>query len=456
MSVTVRFAPSPTGLLHIGNIRTAILNWLFARKAGGRFILRFDDTDVERCREEYVVAIRRDMEWLGLRWDEEVRQSERTARYDAVADQLRAAGRLYPCYETADELQRKRSRQRARGLPPIYDRAALRLSEDDRRRLQSEGRKPHWRFRLSNTPNSESLTPEPTPVTWLDMIRGEQTIDLGSLSDPVLIRADGSYLYTFTSVVDDIDFAISHIIRGEDHVTNSGVQMDLFAALGATPPQVGHHSLLVAADGQALSKRLGALSIESLREEGLEPMAVASHAALIGTSDPIEPHNTMAELVELFSLSKISTAPARFDPAELAALNAKLLHRLPFADVADRLAGLGIEDGEAFWLAVRGNLQKFDDVKVWSEVVAGEIRPVIEDQAFLRTAAELLPQEPWNEATWSEWTNALKAATGAKGKALFHPLRLALTGREAGPEMKALLPLIGRERTLARLGGATA
>lgn len=453
MSVTVRFAPSPTGLLHIGNIRTAILNWLFARKAGGRFVLRFDDTDLQRSKEEYVEAIRRDLDWLGLTWDEEARQTDRIARYDAVAEELKAAGRLYPCYETADELERKRTRQLARGLPPIYDRSALRLSEEDRLKLESEGRTPHWRFRLANTANTDSLAPQPTPVTWTDMIRGEQTVDVGSLSDPVLIRADGSYLYTFTSVVDDVDLAISHIIRGEDHVTNSGVQIELFAALGAKPPEFGHHSLLVAADGQALSKRLGALSIASLREEGLEPLAVASHAALIGTSDPIEPHTDMGELVDLFATSKISTAPARFDPAELAALNAKFLHQLPFAAAAARLRKLGIEASEEFWLAVRGNLQKFDDAKDWWQVVAGEIHPVIEDHEFLRKAAELLPPEPWSEATWSEWTGAVKSATGVKGKALFHPLRLALTAREAGPELKLLLPLIGRRRALARLTG---
>jgi len=456
MSVTVRFAPSPTGLLHIGNIRTAILNWLFARKAGGRFLLRFDDTDLQRSKEEYVEAIRRDLEWLGLTWHQEVRQSARTDRYDAAADALRAAGRLYACYETSDELERKRARQRARGLPPIYDRSALRLAHEDRNRLESEGRTPHWRFRLANTTGPESLEPKSAPVTWNDLIRGEQTVDLGSLSDPVLIRADGSYLYTFTSVIDDIDLGISHVIRGEDHVTNTGVQLELFSALGAKAPEFGHHSLLVAADGSALSKRLGALSIASLRESGLEPMAVASHAALIGTSDPIEPHIEMRELVELFDTSKISTAPARFDPAELATLNAKQLHHMPFADVHERLSALGIDASEDFWFAVRGNLETFEDVKIWWQVAAGEIVPVIEDKGFIEKAAERLPMEPWSEATWSEWTNAVKAATGAKGKALFHPLRLALTGREAGPELKGLLPLIGRERAAARLKGETA
>lgn len=456
MSVTVRFAPSPTGRLHIGNIRTAILNWLFARKEGGRFLLRFDDTDVQRSREEFVEAIRHDLQWLGLTWDEEARQSARTDRYDAVAAQLKAAGRLYACYESADELDRKRARQLARGMPPIYDRAALRLSADDRQRFESEGRVPHWRFRLNNTSEPDSLTPQPTVVSWTDMIRGEQSVDLGSLSDPVLIRADGSYLYTFTSVIDDIDFGISHIIRGEDHVTNSGVQIELFESLGATPPQFGHHSLLVAADGQALSKRLGALSIASLRDDGLEPMAVTSHAALIGTSDPIEPHRDIADLVARFATTKISTAPARFDPAELATLNARLLHEMPFADVKDRLRDAGMTANEAFWLAVRGNLHKFDEVRDWWQVVAGEVEPVIEDEEFIRQAAELLPQEPWDESTWAEWTNAVRRATGAKGKALFHPLRLALTGREAGPELKALLPLIGRARVSARLAGQRA
>ncbi len=456
MTTHVRFAPSPTGRLHIGNIRTAVLNVLLTRKAGGTFLLRLDDTDTERSTEEFAASIREDLTWLGLTWDRLEKQSDRTSRYEAEADRLRASGRLYPCYETEDELDRKRKRQMGRGLPPTYDRTALRMTAAEKARFEAEGRRPHWRFRLANTDRMEAsavdaLTPQPTIVSWNDLIRGDQIVDVGSLSDPVLIRADGSYLYTFTSVVDDIDFGITHIVRGEDHVTNSGVQIQIFEALGAAPPALAHHSLLIGADGQALSKRLGALSIAGFREAGLEPMAVVSHAALVGTSDAIEPHRTFAELVELFDLSKISTAPGRFDLEELHGLNAKLLHQLPFEDVADRL-GASRAGGAAFWDAVRGNLTLLSDAEVWWQIATGDIKPVIEDAAVTSQAASLLPAEPWDLSTWNRWTDAVKAATGAKGRALFHPLRLALTGRDAGPELKFLLPFIGAERARARLG----
>ncbi len=331
MPVTVRFAPSPTGRLHVGNIRTALLNWLFARQAGGEFWLRLDDTDLQRSTEEFADGIRRDLEWLGLGWTREERQSARKERYEAAVAKLKKLGRLYPCYETEDELDRKRKRQLARGLPPTYDRSALRLTDAERAAFEAEGRKPHWRFRLANS--EDGLTPLPTIVSWNDLIRGDQTVDVGSLSDPVVIRADGSFLYTFTSVVDDAEFGITHVIRGEDHVTNTGVQLQLFEALESDPPAFGHHSLLIGADGQALSKRLGALSIESLRESGLEPLAIASYTALIGTSDAIAPHASLDELAEIFGFDKISTAPARFDPDELKALNAKLLHATPYAQV---------------------------------------------------------------------------------------------------------------------------
>ncbi len=455
MHPIVRFAPSPTGRLHIGNIRTAVLNWLYALKCGGTFILRLDDTDRERSTAEFADGIRADLRWLGLHWSREERQSDRTALYDAAAARLRAAGRLYPCFETEDELDRRRKRQMAMGRPPIYDRAALKLDAAERDRLEAEGRRPHWRFRLANT-EGDSLAPLPTIVLWNDLIRGDQTVDAGSLSDPVLIRADGSYLYTFTSVVDDIDMTITHVIRGEDHVTNTGVQIQLFEALGGTPPAFGHHSLLVGADGQALSKRLGALSIESFRDDGLEPMAVVSHAALVGTSDAIHAVADPAELAALMDFAKISLAPGRFDVEELRALNARLLLGLPYAAVAHRLAAMGIASGapetvSAFWDAVRGNITTLADVRAWWDVVAGDIAPVREDPAFLAAAASLLPSEPWDAATWGAWTNAVKAQTGAKGRALFHPLRLALTGRDTGPELKALLPLIGRDRALARL-----
>lgn len=456
MTVTVRFAPSPTGRLHIGNIRTAVLNWLYARQHGGTFILRLDDTDRQRSTEEFAQAIREDLAWLGLTWTREERQSTRTARYDEMAEKLKRAGRLYPCYETEEELDRRRKLQLARGAPPIYDRAALKLSEDERRQLEADDRRPYWRFRLANTEPTDPLQPLPTLVDWVDLVRRDQSVDVGSLSDPVLIRTDGTYLYTFTSVIDDIDFGVTHVIRGEDHVTNTGVQIQLFEALGAEPPVFGHHSLLVGADGQALSKRLGHLSIAALREAGFEPMAIVSLAALLGTSEAVEVHRSLDELAALVDLEKISRAPARFDEAELSALNARLLQQTPYGDVANRLEALGITGGEVFWHAVRGNLVRVADADEWWKVVSQPTAPVIEDASFCARAAGLLPPAPWDEHTWETWTAAIKADTGRKGRALFHPLRLALTGREAGPELKALLPLIGPNRAIARLRGETA
>ncbi len=456
MTVSVRFAPSPTGRLHIGNIRTAVLNWLFAHRSGGSFMLRLDDTDRSRSTEAFAEAIRADLKWLGLVWDREARQSDRMARYDEVAEQLKKAGRLYPCFESEDELERRRARQRARGLPPIYDRAALKLTPDEIAQRIAAGEKPHWRFLLANTEPSRGLTPLPTLVTWHDVVRGEQTVDIGSLSDPVLIRADGTPLYTFTSIVDDIDFAITHIIRGEDHVTNSAVQIQLFEALDAEPPTFAHHSLLIGADGQALSKRLGDLSVESLREEGLEPLAVLCHAALLGTSEAVAPYATLDELAARLDLSKLSRAPGRFDIAELRALNARLLHMLPLDAVAEHLDTLGLDVSAELWDAVRGNIETLGDVRTWLEVVNGPLAPRIEDANLCATAAGLLPPEPWNAETWGALTAAVREATGIKGRQLFHPLRLALTARDAGPELRALLPLIGRERVEARLKGNAA
>ncbi len=445
MSVTVRFAPSPTGRLHAGNIRTALFNFLFARKMGGSFILRLDDTDRERSTEEFARGIHDDLAWLGLAWTREVRQSDRFPLYEAAVEQLKAGGRLYPAYETPDELELKRKRQLARGKPPVYDRAALKLTDAERAKFEADGRKPHWRFLL-----------EQRDVVWDDLVRGRQHVDAASLSDPVLVRADGTYLYTLPSVVDDIDLGITHVIRGEDHVANTAPQIQLFEALSAAPPDFGHHNLLVGADGQALSKRDRALSIAGLREEGIEALAVASYAAILGTSDSVAPHASLDELVPGFDFAKLSRAPARFDPNELRLLNARLLHMLPFGAVADRLRAMGVEGGEDFWEAVRANLTLLADAKLWWRVVEGPLEPLIGDRDLCRAAAGLLPPEPWDEATWAAWSSAVKQATGAKGKALFAPLRLALTAREHGPELKQLLPLIGRERAAARLEGKTA
>jgi glutamyl-tRNA synthetase len=445
MKPVVRFAPSPTGRIHVGNLRPALLNWLFARREGGTFLLRFDDTDLERSREEYVEGIREDLRWLGLTWDLEARQSQRFEAYHTAVEKLKAAGRLYPAYDTPDELERRRKRQLARGLPPVYDRAALKLSEAERASLEESGRKPHWRFRL-----------EERTVAWHDVVRGEQSIEATSMSDPVLVREDSTYLYTLPSVVDDIDYGITHVIRGEDHVANTGVQIQIFEALGAAPPAFGHHNLLITPEGDALSKRLGSLSIGSLRQEGLEPLAILSYSATIGTSNPVAPYTSLTALAELCHLDKLSRAPARFDIEELRSLNARLLQELEYEAVAARLEALGISGGKAFWEAVRPNLQLFADTGRWWRVVAGPIDPEISSGDLLQAARETLPPEPWSQTTWSEWTNAIKAATGAKGKALFQPLRLALTGADHGPELKALLPLIGRQKVEARLSGRSA
>jgi glutamyl-tRNA synthetase len=452
MTVKVRFAPSPTGNIHIGNARPALINWLYARQRGGRYLLRYDDTDTGRSKVEFAEGIARDLAWLGIVPDEVEWQSKRAAIHQAATDRLIAAGRLYPCYETADELDRRRKRQAARGLPPVYDRAALRLTAEERAKFEAEGRKPHWRFLLPNF-DGDAFAPRRTEVRWDDLVRGEEIVDLSSVSDPVLVREDGSWLYTLPSVVDDIDTGITHIIRGDDHVTNTGVQIALFEALGAKPPVFGHLNLLTTASGEGLSKRLGSLSLKSLADDGYEPMVVASLAVLIGGAGPVEPMPTMDALAARFDISAVGKSAAKFDTSELDALNAKLVHSYSWKQVAGRFAAdeLGPEP-EALWNAVHGNLARVRDAAGWWQVVNSAM-PVIaeEDREFLHTARACLPAAPWSETTWSEWTNRLKEATGRKGRALFMPLRMALTGLEHGPEMARLLPLIGSERTLARL-----
>ena len=444
----VRFAPSPTGRIHIGNTRPALLNYLFARSRGGSFVLRFDDTDTERSRVEYAESIADDLQWLGVIPDLVVRQSDRTALYAAATERLKQNERLYPAYETADELDRRRKRLQARGLPPVYDRAALALSPEAHARYAAEGRRPHWRFKLDQE-----------TVVWHDLVRGESHIDCTSLSDPVLIREDGTYLYTLPSVVDDMDLGITHVIRGEDHVTNTAVQIQIFRALGQEiPPTFGHHNLLVTASGEGLSKRSGALSIAALRQDGIEALAIAAMAVLTGSASAVHPVASLLELEAEADLGRLSRTPARFDEAELRTLSAKTLHGLPFAAIQARLDAVGIAGpkAEPFWTAVRGNLSRFVDVSEWWGVVEDSVAPVIEDEAFLNQALALLPPDPWTLETWAVWTEALKASSGRKGRALFHPLRLALTARETGPDLKHLLPLIGRVTASARLAGTAA
>jgi glutamyl-tRNA synthetase len=444
MTVRLRFAPSPTGRIHVGNVRTALMNWLFALREGGQVLLRIDDTDLARSTKEYEQGIEDDLRWLGLHWHERANQSHRFEAYESAAAKLKAAGLLYPAYETEDELERRRKIAQATGKPPVYDRAALRLSADERAALEREGRKPHWRFKLSGARKE-----------WVDLVRGPQSIDTASLSDPVLIREDGAFLYTLPSVVDDIDFKITHIVRGEDHVTNSGVQIEIFEALCGPVPQFGHFPLLVGADGGALSKRIGSLGVGELAAEGYEPMAVLSHLAKIGTSDPVEARHSIEALAAEFSFDKIGRAPARFDPEELKRVNAAILHALDYMSVRERLAKLEADKGEGFWNAVRANIQLLPEVRQWAHIVDGPIEPFVPDSAFAAAAAEVLPSGAYDATSWQVFTNAVKEKTGAKGKALFMPLRQALTGLDHGPEMAALFPLIGEARARKRLMGET-
>ncbi|WP_322964932.1 glutamate--tRNA ligase [Sphingomonas fuzhouensis] len=440
-SVT-RFAPSPTGRLHVGNIRTALHNWIYAQKAGGRFLLRIDDTDAERSEERYVEAIRADLAWLGLIPDSEVRQSQRFALYEARFAELVAGGHVYPAYETAQELDLKRKIQLGRGLPPVYDRAALALTDEDRAKLDADGVRPHWRFKLDHG----------APIEWDDAVRGAQRFDPATMSDPVIRRADGTWLYMLPSVIDDIDMGVTQVVRGEDHVSNTALQIQMFQALGAALPRFAHAALLTGNEGK-LSKRLGSLGVDHFREIGIEPQAVRALLARIGTSDPVEPVADMAPLIAGFDFTRFGRAPARFDEGELAQLNARILHQTPYDAVADRLpTGMGAAE----WKAVRPNLSTVAEAADWWQVIEGPVEapePTEDDRAYLAQAAAVAAQIDWDTDPWHALTAALKEATGRKGKTLFLPLRLALTGRAQGPDMAALLPLIGRERTIARLNG---
>ncbi len=448
----VRFAPSPTGNLHIGNARTALINWLYALREGGTFILRFDDTDRERSREEFVEGIRRDLAWLGIRPAREERQSLRAPAYLDAGDRLRAKGLLYACYETPGELERKRKRQAGRGLPPVYDRAALRLTPQERAELEEQGRKPHWRFLLPNH-SGDPFEPHRSEVHWDDVVRGRQTVDLASMSDPVLVREDGTWPYTMPSVVDDIDFGVTHVIRGDDHVANTGVQIALFEALGANAPEFGHHNLLTTASGEGLSKRLGSLSLRQLAEDGYEPMAVASLAVLTGAAGSVDAVTDIDELAARMDLRAISKSAAKFDVAELDGLNARLVHRYDWAQVKARFDERAFDGkGAEFWPVIRENIVKAKEaVDWWQRIMTPPAHVTDLDRDYLHTARELLPDGAIDEASWAAWTGAIRQRTGRKGRELFQPLRLALTGMEHGPDMGRLLPIIGRERILARL-----
>ncbi len=438
-NIKVRFAPSPTGFMHIGNTRTALFNWLLAQKHGGKFMLRIDDTDVLRSKPEYEAAIRDALHWLGLEWTEEARQSARFERYREITAKLKDKGLIYACYEMPEELEFMRKRLLAKGLPPIYDRSALKLSDAQIAKYRAEGRRPHYRFKL-----------EEGEISWNDLVRGECHYSEKNLSDPVVIREDGSFLYHLPSVIDDVDFGITHIVRGEDHVTNTAAQIRMFEAVGGKTPVFAHLPLLTGKEGK-LSKRLGSLGVKELRSEGMEPMAICSFLAKLGTSESVEPFYNLRDLAATLDFSKIGRAQPKFDEEELKHFNLRLIHAMPYSAVQKRL-----NISEEFWNAVRGNLEQVSDVDVWSEICNDEIEPLIEDKELTEAAAELLPAEPWNEETFGLWLSAVKNKSGKKGKDLFRPLRKALTGKENGPELKKLLPFIGRERAYKRLRGEKA
>lgn len=437
MTVVTRFAPSPTGNLHVGNVRTALHNWMWAKKHGGRFLLRIDDTDLERSKEEYVDGIHADLKWLGLDWDGEERQSARFDLYERRFEELKAVGRVYSCYETPEELELRRKVLLGRGLPPVYERK-------DPDAPVPEGRTPHWRFKLDHG----------TPIEWNDLVRGPQHFDPKLMSDPVIRRADGSWLYMLPSAIDDIDMGITHVVRGEDHVTNTATQLQMFAALGATPPSFAHEALLTGTEGK-LSKRLGSLGMDAFRDRGIEPMAIIALLARLGTSAPVEPVTSPTPLVETIDFAHFGRAPARFDEDELAQLNAKILHQTDFAAVGDRLPEGMTADA---WDAIRPNISTLADVAEWWSVVAGDVSSTVadEDRAFVAEAARVAAQIDWSSDPWHGLTDTLKQSSGRKGKALFLPLRQALTGHDHGPDMKALLPLIGRDRAVSRLSKAAA
>lgn len=437
--IKVRFAPSPTGFMHIGNTRTALFNWLLAKKLGGKFMLRIDDTDFARSKKEYEDAMRESLKWLGFEWCEEARQSARFERYDALRDKLIAEGRIYACYDTPEELQIKRKRAMAKGEAPIYDRQALRYTEADLAKFKAEGRKPHYRFKLL-----------PGVIEWNDIVRGHCQYEAEKLSDPIIIREDGSYLYHFPSCVDDSDFGITHIVRGEDHVTNTAAQIQMFEAIGGRVPTFAHLPLLTGVEGK-LSKRLGSLGVRELKAEGVEAMAICSFLAKLGTSDAIEPFYSLDELADSLDFEKLGRSQPKFDEEELKHFNTKFVRSMPYSSVKDR-----VNVSEEFWNKVRPNLDLVSDIKVWADICHSEVTPIIEDKTLTDLAADLLPPEPWDDNTFNAWLNEVKAQSGKKGKELFHPIRKALTALDNGPELKTLLPLIGREKAQKRLKGIKA
>ena len=440
MTTVTRFAPSPTGLLHLGNIRTALINWLYARTNNGKFILRIDDTDLERSKDEYISQIKYDLDWLGIDFDETFNQSSRFDRYREQFEKLKADGRIYPCYETPEELERKRKLLIAAGGKQVYDRSAMELTDQQKKDYEAEGRKPHWRFLLKTE-----------RMKWDDLLKGEIDIDLTSLSDPVLFREDGVPLYTFSSAVDDIDYGITNVIRGDDHTSNTAVQVEIINALDQNKITFAHHALLKASSGDKLSKRDNVISISSFREVNMEPISILSLLATIGTSNSIELKDDINQIKSEFKLSTISTSPGRIEIDVLNALNKKQVQKYNFSEIEERLKKIDEKIDQKFWETIRGNLNVVEDIKQWTDIVFNSETIKPSDKDYIKIAMELIPDDPWNDETWGLWTSAIKEKTGRKGKELFLPLREAFTGLNHGPEMKLLIQLLGREKIIERV-----
>ena len=440
MTTVTRFAPSPTGLLHLGNIRTALINWLYARTNNGKFILRIDDTDLERSKDEYISQIKYDLDWLGIDYDETFNQSSRFDRYREQFDKLKADGRIYTCYETQEELERKRKLLIAAGGKQVYDRSAMELTDQQKKDYEAEGRKPHWRFLLKTE-----------RMKWDDLLKGEIDIDLTSLSDPVLFREDGVPLYTFSSAVDDIDYGITNVIRGDDHTSNTAVQVEIINALDQNKITFAHHALLKASSGDKLSKRDNVISISSFREANMEPISILSLLATIGTSNSIELKDNIDQIKSEFKLSTISTSPGRIEIDVLNALNKKQVQKYNFSEIEERLKKIDEKIDQKFWETIRGNLNVVEDIKQWTDIVFNSETIKPSDKDYIKIAMELIPDDPWNDETWGQWTSAIKEKTGRKGKELFLPLREAFTGLNHGPEMKLLIQLLGREKIIERV-----
>ena len=436
----VRFAPSPTGYLHIGNFRTALINFLFAKNKNGHFMLRIDDTDDERSLKKYEDAIKEDLSWVGINWDSLEKQSSRLSYYDQALQKLLDKKRAYPCFETAEELSLKRKKQLSSGKPPIYDRSALNLSDSDIADFKAKGRSPHYRFLLDHK-----------DVNWNDLVKGASQYNMSNLSDPVIIREDGRVIYTLASVVDDIDFEVTDILRGEDHMTNSAAQIQLFEALESSPPNLGHLSLLTDISGAGLSKRLGSISLRDLKDEGFQPMAISSLLSKVGSSDAIEIFRDINQIISDFDISKFGKSKPKFDKNELRGLNSKFFKMLDFSDISNQLKNFNFKISSDFWELVKGNIENLEELELWWNIIYGNIEPKYNDENFLNTALETLPEGNFDKNTWTNWTSILMEETGRKGKELYNPLRMCLTGQNKGPEMATLVFLMGKEKVLERL-----